>query len=199
MMELVVFSAPEKLKNEASIINELFASGLGKLHLRKPDWTVAEITALLRNIKPDYLSRIALHQYHNIAMDFGIRHLHFKENSRAGFSKLLFQSFKHSGYLLTSSVHDVKDLNNMQLFDYVFFGPVFDSISKSNYKSTLSADFSLLNMEKSTKVYAIGGVDIENIQLLDRMNFDGAALLGSIWSDPTDALTNYQNIVKLCS
>lgn len=198
-MEVVIISAPEKLKNEASIMNELFASGLAKLHLRKPDWTLAEIVTLLKEINPDYLSRLALHQYHDIAIDFGIKHLHFKESRRGGICDLLFQSFKDLGYILTSSVHDFTDLKEMQMFDYVFFGPVFDSISKPNYKSKITPDFSLMNIERSTKVYGIGGISRENINVLNRMSFDGAALLGSIWTDPGKSLAEFKKIQQLCN
>jgi len=198
-MELVVVSSPERLKNEANIVNEMFASGLGKFHLRKPDWTLLDVTSLLKQINPDYWHKIALHQYHETAIDFGIIHLHFKEKNRTGICDELFQSFKETGYTLTTSVHELAALKDLFVFNYVFFGSVFDSISKAGYKSKLPVDFNLKDSEKATKIYAIGGVSQDNITSVKEMGFDGAALLGSIWNDPDKAIHNFELIKKLCS
>lgn len=68
--------------------------------------------------------------------------------------------------------------------DYVFLSPIFDSISKSGYRSAFSyarlrdaADRGVID----EKVVALGGVTFDKIPLLSSLHFGGAAMLGAIW------------------
>ncbi len=195
MMELIVISSPTALKKEASLINELFDAGLTIFHLRKPNSTGLEIANILKDIKPDYFSRISLHQHHQLAGNYPIQRLHFTEVERLKLSVLKLEELKSKGLVLSTSVHfqvDYEDLNDH--FEYSFVGPIFDSISKSEYKASEEKFTSVKN--KHTKRIALGGICKENIQEIAAMNFDGVAILGTIWNEPFNSVHQLKEIQK---
>lgn len=195
MRQLIVISHPEMLPGEGGIINDLFASGLTRLHVRKPGAGEAELRTLLENIKPAFRGRIALHQHHALSSEFGITGLHFTEKNRQALSNRIPEALKNSGATLSTSIHDPADLEELShCFDYAFLGPVFDSISKEGYSSRLPAGFELNKYSFPNKVIGLGGIHAENLKSAFEMGFDGAALLGSIWQNPENAVAQFAQL-----
>ncbi|MET1054565.1 MAG: thiamine phosphate synthase [Pedobacter sp.] len=184
-MELIVVTQPDYFECEAELINQFFAEGLRLLHIRKPDNDAVKFRSLMKGIDPEYYPLISIHQHHELAVEFGIRRLHFKEQQRRALSD--------DGFCLSSSVHDPAELSKLNGFSYVFFGPVFNSISKTGYNTVLPDDFVL--PDHLLKVFAIGGVEAGKLQQLQQMNFDGAAVLGSIWLSDSP-LKELRNLIK---
>ena len=181
-MELIAITHPEFIPNEAERINSLFRDVLLRLHIRKPQCNVAELRRLIEKIDPAFYPNIALHSHHELAEEYGIKRLHFPEKLRQEISEFILQKTKNAGFKLSTSIHSIGALNNLsKAFDYTFFGPVFNSISKKGYQRVINDDFYLKVEQKTVKVIAIGGVDHSNIDKIKKMNFDGAALLGAIW------------------
>jgi thiamine-phosphate diphosphorylase len=194
-MELIVITHPQMLPDEAAIVNELFAHGLTRLHVRKPEATEPELRALLEQIDQQFRNRIALHQHHALATALGITGLHFTESNRLAQSPEAFQSLKQNGHTLSTSLHEPADLEKLShCFDYAFLGPVFDSISKTGYKAALASNFKLKKYGFSGKVIALGGINQANLSSIARMGFDGAAVLGTIWQNPENAIARFKNL-----
>lgn len=199
-MQLIVISSPQPVPDEVLIIKQLFEEGLACFHLRKPDYTLEQVEKLLLQINPDFYPRIAFHQFHYQAEAFGIKKLHYTELARSLSDQQQGQAQKDQGYLLSTSVHNLGNLQGIpNWFEYVFFSPVFNSISKQGYTSQLMEGFYLLETEKPIPVIALGGVEMSNIAKVKEMNFDGAALLGAIWSNPQMAVNEFIKIKKKCS
>jgi len=183
------------LPDEAAIIQQLFAEGLEVFHLRKPDADEKAIRQLLDAIPAEYHDRIAMHGFFHLMQEYNIHRWHFREEHRQATTKEEMIQLKDKGYTLSTSVHDLPTLQRLtSLFSYAFFSPVFDSISKHQYKGIAGADFYLKDEQKPVSVIALGGVEAGNIQAAMAMNFDGAALLGAIWKEPATAVENF----KLC-
>jgi thiamine-phosphate diphosphorylase len=192
-MELIVITDPEMLPGEADVMNGLFALGLARLHVRKPEASEAAIKALIEEITQEFRDRIVLHQHHQLAEVFGISGLHFTEKNRLLQTADNLAGLKQQGFRLSTSLHDPDDLQGLSgSFDYVFLGPVFDSISKAGYQSILPDTFHLNKYDFTGKVFGLGGIDLNNIQTTVQMGFDGAAILGSIWQNPKNALDQYK-------
>ncbi|MCF2487904.1 thiamine phosphate synthase [Dyadobacter sp. CY347] len=182
-MELIIISHPEFIPNESERINALFRNGLQRLHLRKPGCNVADLNGLLEEIDADFYCKIALHSHHELAAQYGITRLHFPEKLRKDTPELMFEKLKNGGFKLSTSIHDIAQLAQLpKFFNYTFFGPVFESISKKSYQGVVNDDFYLKEEQKTMKVIAIGGIDHSNIDRIEKMNFDGAAMLGAIWN-----------------
>ncbi|MET7256979.1 thiamine phosphate synthase [Dyadobacter fermentans] len=197
-MELIVITRPEMLPGEAAIINQLFVHGLARLQVRKPGATEAEFRTLLEQIEPHFRGRIALHQHHELANDFGITGLHFTEANRLAQSEGLLEALKNNGFTISTSTHDPEALERLSHhFDYAFLGPVFDSISKEGYSSKFPGNFKLENHSFPGKVIALGGIHAENLKSAIEMGFDGTAVLGSIWQNPDNAIAQFEQLRSL--
>ncbi len=201
-MKLVLISDPSPVAQESFIINSLFKAGLMHFNLRKPLSSRSEVEILMDGIEPRYYSRISIHQYHELAPIYGLKRIHYTEKARqeAAFLKLLEQ--KEEGYVLSTSIHHLSTLGSMGNFDSVFYGPVFNSLSKPGYKSRLDPSFFLDKGEVRTEVIALGGISPVNLSKVCKMNFDGAAVLGTIWNDPEFALESFtllKNSIPLTS
>jgi thiamine-phosphate pyrophosphorylase len=195
---LVVISNPSAIADEAIIINELFDVGMQLFHLRKPGYSKDELRELLNKINPQHYSKIALHQYHEMANDFGITRIHLTEKNRSELNDDELRKLKEAN-ILSTSVHSIESYKTLsKQFDYAFFGPVFNSISKQGYTAVVDNEFNLSGIKTSTKIIAIGGINEENINKVFDMGFDGVALLGAIWQAPVDVVTNLKKIMNRC-
>ena len=194
---LVVISYPTAVEDEATIINALFDEGLEVLHVRKPDTDIDELRALIERIHSTYHKQIALHQHHEIANDYGIKRLHFTDMKRNEMREEVLVGFRKNKNILSTSIHQVEVYNTLSAcFDYTFFGPVFNSISKQGYTSSLKTDFVFPLKNNHPKVIAIGGIDATNIQQAMNMQFNGAAILGAIWQKPGESIQQFKAVQK---
>ncbi len=194
---LIVVSNPTPVANEATIINALFDDGLEILHVRKPGADINELRALIEKIQSTYHHQIAIHQHHEIANDYGIKRLHFTETKRKEMSEEALIQLKGDKNILSTSIHQIEAYNTLSAcFDYTFFGPVFNSISKQGYTSSLKNDFVFPVKDNHPKVMAIGGIEATNIQKAMDMQFNGAAVLGTIWQIPGESIQQFKAVQK---
>lgn len=189
-MELIVISKEIYFKTEGKIINKLFNNGLNIFHLRKQDVDKARLVDLLHEIDPVFHCRIALHQFHHIAPDFGITRLHYSERLRR--ESLPFPQDN----TLSTSIHSWDSISEIGQFNYAFFSPVFDSLSKPGYQGSIIPGFRIPETEVS--IVALGGINYNNARQIINMGFKGMALLGALWNDPLEAVDNFKKIQALC-
>jgi thiamine-phosphate pyrophosphorylase len=130
-----------------------------------------------------------LHQHHELIVDFNLKRIHYTEKLRK-----IGIADSGSDLIKSTSIHEMKDLIHVADFDYTFFSPVFDSLSKPGYKGKAKTGFEVRNGSSKTKVIALGGINSTNVNQLKDMKFDGAGLLGCIWNDPAGALQTFKNI-----
>lgn len=193
-MPLIVISDPVYFKGESSLINLLFNAGLHIFHLRKPDTDILNYKELIAGIDTKYHDRIALHQFHELCADFPlIKRIHYPEQLRK--SSFEADSYNLDHLVLSTSVHQLSDLKELKGFDYTFYGPVYNSISKLGYTGLSKADLVLPDQNKSLKIIGLGGINHQNLKEAKQMGFHGVAVLGAIWNDQSAALTNYKKLL----
>jgi thiamine-phosphate pyrophosphorylase len=194
-MKLLAISSPDFIPDEAALINSLFREGLVCLHIRKPESGEEEFAYLLSQIEPDFLDSIAVHQHHNLAKELGVKRLHFTEKDRKMTDPEIFKSLKNSNFILSTSIHELAEIDNLSpAFSYTFFGPVFDSISKTGYKSVLPDDFYIRPEIKKIPIIGLGGISSKNLEKVYAMNFDGAAVLGTLWNEPENVIVKFRKL-----
>jgi thiamine-phosphate pyrophosphorylase len=192
---MIVISNPTFIKNEINSINLLFENGMELFHIRKTDFSVAEMKAFLSEIKTDYRQNLVLHSHHQLAVEFGIHRIHFTEKKRNETSEESLKKWKEKRFTLSTSIHKMVDFEKLSdVFDYAFFGPVFESISKQNYISDIDFEKELKQRNnKKTALIAVGGITSERIKIAFQYGFDDIALLGTIWNS-NNPIENF----KLC-
>ncbi|MDB5228509.1 MAG: thiamine monophosphate synthase, partial [Bacteroidota bacterium] len=109
------------------------------------------------------------------------------------------------------SAHTVEEIKNYAgKFNHVIVSPVFKSISKKNsydwdfqelkkmftdHRSQITkykGDPSTVNCE----LFAVGGIDLDKIEKIKEMHFDGFGLLGALWKNPEIAIEKFKTIIS---
>jgi len=187
---IIIITPEEMMKNETELINELFQEGLDLLHIRKPFMNPEEMTDFIQKIDSRFHHRLVLHSHCDLAKNFNISRLHFREIDR---QNGLFKSFVDK--TISTSVHDIEAFNQLnEDWEYSFISPVFPSISKKGYgeSSTILNEIKKRDNPK-VKLIALGGINENNINKVFDNDVDGVALLGSIWESDEPL-----NVFKKC-
>ncbi|MDQ0636898.1 thiamine-phosphate pyrophosphorylase [Pedobacter sp. W3I1] len=193
-MELIVIAKPTIFKEECPLVNQLFEAGLQVFHLRKENANEGDYRRIIEGILPEYRPQIALHHFHSLANDYNINRIHHTESFRK--SRGDEELPKHK--VFSTSIHQLSDLDQIRSYHYSFFGPVFNSLSKPGYLGLIPPGFRLNKKSTQPKMIALGGIGLNQIDQVKEMNFDGIALLGSIWNDPAQALINFKKAQQHC-
>ena len=174
----------------------LFASGLQRLHVRKPGWSRAELADYVHAIAPQYRPRLVLHAHYDLAQELDLGGIHLTEAARRGpgLARLL-RGMK--GRSVSASLHSLAEVQqHRRRYSYVTLSPIFNSISKEGYPS----GFDLAEVQAvlhrlagrpgyRPQVLALGGVEAANVARVRQAGFVGAAVLGSIWQSPDPVAT----------
>jgi thiamine-phosphate pyrophosphorylase len=199
---MIVITNPIPIANEIDTIHSLFENGLELLHIRKPDFSAAEMRAFLSEIKSDLSRRLVLNSHHHLASTFGINRIHFSESERKKtvmlFGKLSFKTYKTKGFHLSTSVHSIDDFNALDnTFEYAFLSPIFPSISKKNYSSKTDLFETIKNRTNyDIKLIALGGIESKNAEQTLKNGFDSITLLGTIWNQ-NNPIENFKSCQKI--
>lgn len=185
--KIVVISSPNQKDREARLIQDLLEAGLWRFHLRKPDWSADELRALLDLIPKAHMPRIVLHRRPELLAEFPLAGYHLT-------SKEAYPTEKMPG-TLSRSFHDLNVLRTCrETLDYVFLGPIFDSISKQGYTSAFHPndlrDFFRKQRKSdgsSPMTFALGGIAPDRVRVCLGLGFDGVAALGAIWASRSPA------------
>ena len=188
---LLVISSEQRLTGEQEVLPQLFAAGLTTFHVRKPGWSRVELAAYLQAIPAQYYPRIVLHAHYELAMEYPLRGIHLTTHARQqpGLPKLLRWLRGHS---VSASLHSLAEVaRHRRRYDYVFLSPIFDSTSKTSYRSNFhlpdvqrALAASQLRRGYRPQVLALGGITPATMNLARQAGFSGAAVLGGIWQQP---------------
>ncbi len=189
--KLIVITPPQSVKNESEELVGLFKAGLQILHIRKPSFSKVELRNYLLKIPSKYHPKLVIHSHYPLLKEFKLKGIHLTEKTR---KKKLPLNFKRKEHSLSASFHSITDVKrSKRKFDYVFLSPVFDSISKKGYRSKFSEEQLKKLLKEFKNVIALGGTDPATLRSLQKLNFSGAATLGSIW-ESKDAVKAYKNL-----
>nr|WP_294858834.1 thiamine phosphate synthase [uncultured Fluviicola sp.] len=193
---LIAISEPGFSPKEATIVNELFRAGLDLFHIRKYDSSEKELSELVTQIETEYRGRLVLNHHHELGLSLNLKRFHYSERDRKEWQKRNWEGMSPE-YIYSTSVHSLEEFNDLpNHFSYAFLSPVFDSISKPDYKA-VKFDFAE-RRNKATKLIGLGGIQADNVKQVFRMGFDGAAVLGAIWNseNPIEVFENIKNEVQ---
>lgn len=202
-MKIIVVSPQSAHKEEIDIIESLFQAGLDLLHIRKPGYSRSRLEKYIQKIPQKYWNKVVIHSHHTLALKYKLNGVHLtrKDRKREFFTslKIKYLKFFKSDLTISASFHNIAHLyDNTEEFDYVFLSPVFDSISKSGYQSGFNFHSLKIAMAKTEhKVIAIGGIELNKLDKISNMNFEGIALVGAIWQSSVP-LKEYMAIKEKC-
>lgn len=188
-MKLTVISPESEDPHEHAVLTSFFAAGLTHYHLRKPAWSRDRLAAWLRALPAVSHARIVLHSQHELAAEFTVGGLHFRDADGPP-----------SPLLRSRAVHDLATLRAaLDRYDRLLFSPVFPSLSKPGHAPAEDCDSAelraLLALPRRAEVFALGGIDASRLVACRDLGFDGVAVLGAVWlaADPLRAFQEIQH------
>lgn len=203
MIRIVVLTDPGEVENEYEIINGLFSAGLYRLHVRKPEFSYRQMEDFVKAIPKKYRRRLVLHSHHFLTLKYGLGGVHLTDKMRRlamyTWLKVRLTRLILGRLTVSASFHKLSDLEkDNHTYSYVFLSPIFESISKKNYKPNYNLVTLFENLPNiDHKVLALGGVDESKINLCIETGFKGAGLLGSIWG-AENPLEEYKKTIDRC-
>ncbi len=150
---------------------------------------MSRLAAYVEKIPARYYPQISVHEHLDMALTYGLGGTHLKSDQEI--------PVDWKG-LLSKSFHEPAELIHADMA-YGFLSPVFTSLSKKGYRGK-SEKWELPLIRKPFKVYALGGIDVHNINRIGPMGFDGAAVLGAIWREQSmeDRLRVFEELKIQC-
>ncbi len=198
MFRIVIISTENLFQGEAELINQLMQTGDFNLHLRKKEAGERDLKKLLLKINPANYKRIIIHQHFTMEKEFALGGIHLPESERVNYDEYVEEGHR----MISTSIHNLKDFDALRKnYNYVFFSPVFPSISKANYIPIYSPEIlnsELADINNKSNLVALGGISLENIDEIKQMGFGGCALLGSVWNNKAP-VRYLQDFLKLSS
>ena len=169
---------PTFFVEEDKILSSLFEEGLDNLHLCKPGAKPVYSERLLTLLHEDYYSKITVHGNFYLKDEYRLRGIHIEDATTpppAGYKGNISRTC-HS----TDELREAKKKSG-----YVFLGNVFDSLTDSKCKATLTQqqlEEAAHNGLIDKKVYAIGGMTLETIRAARDLGFGGVVICGDLWN-----------------
>lgn len=177
-MKLIIMTKSTFFVEEDKILTTLFEEGMDSLHLNKPGAEPIYSERLLTLLADDYYSKITVHDHYYLKEEFRLKGIHIGD----AFSEL------PAGYKgnVSRTCHSTDELREAKKrSNYVFLSNIFDSQSEASKKAT----FSMAELQQAAqqglidkKVYALGGMNLDNIKMAKDLGFGGVVICGDLWN-----------------
>jgi thiamine-phosphate pyrophosphorylase len=200
-MKLIVMTKATFFVEEDKILTTLFEEGMENLHLYKPGSEPIYSERLLTLISDQYYKMITVHDHFYLREEFGLRGIHLNTPNDP-------VPIGYKGNL-TCTCHHIDELREAKKKSkYVFLKTIFDSQSNPADKQTHSYDELKNAAQKGLidkKVYAMGGINMDNIRLCKDLGFGGVVICGDLWNrfnihhgqDFNEIIAHFQKLRKI--
>ena len=177
-MKLVIMTKSTFFVEEDKILSSLFDEGLDNLHLFKPGASPMFSERLLTLLPEDYYRKITVHDHYYLKQEYDLAGIHIDNPSAA-----LPEGYTGKYSRTCTDLLQLKEMKKKS--QYVFLKNIFDCIEFKDEKSS----FSLNQLELAAKeglidkkVYALGGMSLENVKIAKALGFGGIVICGDLWN-----------------
>ena len=199
-MKLIILTKATFFVEEDKILTTLFEEGMDNLHLYKPDSEPVYSERLLTLLSEDYYRKITVHDHFYLREEFGLKGIHLNTADAE-------LPYGYKGHF-SCTCHSIAELHDAKKkADYVFLKTIFDSQSNPKDKQTISEE----ELREASKkglidkhVYAMGGINLDNIRQIRDLGFGGVVICGDLWNrfnihheqDYKELITHFQKLQK---
>ena len=177
-MKLIVMTKPTFFVEEDKILANLFEEGLENLHLYKPGAAPMFSERLLTLLGDDYHHKITVHGHFYLKEEYRLKGIHIDD----AFTE------PPAGYRgnVTRTCHAISELKEAKRHsNYVFLHSIFDSQTNADEKQSFTRE----ELEAAAKqglidkkVYALGGMNLDNVKEAKALGFGGSVICGDLWN-----------------
>jgi len=177
-MKLVIMTKSTFFVEEDKILSALFDEGMDSLHLYKPGSSPMYCERLLTLLPEDCRDRIVVHDHFYLKTEYKLAGIHLDKADEE-----VPQGYRGK---VGRSCNDLTILKpTKKKSDWVFLKNIFDCIEFKDEKSS----FTLPQLEQAARnglidrrVYALGGMSIENMRMAKDLGFGGVVVCGDLWN-----------------
>ena len=199
-MKLIILTKATFFVEEDKILTTLFEEGMDNLHLYKPDSEPVYSERLLTLLSEDYYRKITVHDHFYLREEFGLKGIHLNTADAE-------LPYGYKGHF-SCTCHSIAELHDAKKkADYVFLKTIFDSQSNPQDKQTISEEELREASRKGLidkHVYAMGGINLDNIRQMRDLGFGGVVICGDLWNrfnihheqDYKELITHFQKLQK---
>ncbi len=177
-MKLIIMTQPTFFVEEDKILTSLFEEGLDCLHLYKPGSPPMYAERLLTLLSSDFYSKIVVHNHFYLKEEYKLKGIHIDDENLPvpnGYKGKISRTCTDLSLLKEAKRHS----------EYVFLKNIFDCQNYSDEKSSFTAN----ELENAARkglidrhVYALGGMNIDNIRVAKDLGFGGVVICSDLWS-----------------
>ncbi len=157
---------PTFFVEEDKIITALFEEGLDTLHINKPDSEPLYAERLLSLLPKSCYDDIVVHQHYYLKQEYDLKGIHINDPATPtpeGFRKHVTRS--------TSNIDDLKAMKKQCDYVMLLHSLPIDEMKQARKNGLIDK-----------KVYALGGMTLENIQMAKDLGFGGVVICGDLWN-----------------
>ncbi len=199
-MKLIIMTKATFFVEEDKILTTLFEEGMENLHLYKPESEPIYSERLLSLISDEYYKHITVHDHFYLREEYKLRGIHLNNATDS-----LPVGYRGN---VSRTCHSIDELYKAKKDSkYVFLKTIFDSQSNPADKQTHSYDELREAARRGLidkKVYAMGGINLDNIRLCHELGFGGVVVCGDLWNrfnihheiDYKDLIAHFQKLRK---
>ena len=177
-MKLIIMTKATFFVEENIILTALFEEGMESIHLFKPASEPVYSERLLTLLPDDYYRRITVHHHFYLREEYGLRGIHLETPDTE-----LPYGYRGNVSRTCTAIDQLKQAKKQS--SYVFLKTIFDSQSNPNDRQSFTAE----ELKAASKqglidrhVYALGGVNLDNIRQLADLGFGGVVVCGDLWN-----------------
>lgn len=177
-MKLVVMTKSTFFVEEDKIISALFEEGLENLHLCKSGSAPMYSERLLSLLPDECYNKITVHNHFYLKGEYGLHGIHIDNLNTE-----IPEGYKGHISRTCTSIGQLKEMKKES--DYVFLRNIFDCIEMKDQK----ASFTIEELKEASKeglidkkVYALGGINTDNIKIAKDLGFGGVVICGNLWN-----------------
>lgn len=202
-MKLIIMTKSTFFVEEDKILVTLFEEGMDNLHLYKPLTSPVYSERLLSLIPEDFYNKITVHDHFYLKEEYRLNGIHID-------TATLTPPLNYKGHIsrTCTKLEQLKEMKKQS--NYVFLRNIFDSQSEPEQKS----DFTMNDLEKAAdnglidkKVYALGGMNTDNLQIARDLGFGGVVICGDLWNrfdihnqnDYKELINHFERLRKIIS
>ncbi len=174
-MKLAIMTKPTFFVEEDKILTTLFEEGMENLHLRKPESSPIYAERLLSLLSENFYRRITVHDHFYLKNEYGLGAIHIDTPNTP-----LPEGYKGKFSRTCTELCQLKDAKKKA--EYVFLNV------NSNENNILSSEIISQEIKNAAKngmidkhVYAIGGMNIDNVKVAKDLGFGGVVICEDLW------------------
>lgn len=192
---------PTFFVEEDKILASLFDEGMDYLHLHKPEAAPMYSERLLTLLPEDYYGKITVHDNFYLKDEYQLKGIHIENDSieiPIGYKGRISRTCRN--------IENLKEMKKKS--DYVFLRNIFDNKTDAREKATFTTE-QLKDASRrgliDKRVYALGGMNIDNIRFAKDLGFGGVVICGDLWSrfdihnehDYKEVIAHFERIRKI--